>query len=255
MKKKLILIKALKEIAWLKVKVVIVFLLITIIGCKDDTPLPVPKPDPKPIPVKVEAHVYAMPSSVVKYNNPVTTVFWETKNVASATVNNTSIPVNDSIKFEYLTKDTTLNFTFIGKNGEKVEKSMLVDVGEPTKIDIMTDLLCLAPWQAVKRETEKSPGVWEDTGLSEKYMRNIRTFYKDGTYDIYDPLEKTYSIYRSGGKWNFINENTLFYGGKTDSIISLTDKELVLGFYFIVYNYEMKQDVNGPRGRTTYKRI
>ncbi len=201
----------------------------------------------------VEAYVYATPSGVVKYNNPVTSVFWTTKNVATATVNNTSIPVNDSIKFEYLTKDTTLSFIFTGTNGEKIEKSVLLDVSAPTKIDLMVDLIC-GSWNATKRETEVSPGVWKDTGLAENYKSFIRTFYKNGTYDIYDPVKKVYVLAGTGANWHFVNENKLFYGGATTDIVSLNEKELVFGNNFEVWSTELNQVVAGSRYHTTFTR-
>lgn len=251
-------IKSYKVGNWFMI-LISIFLLSMITGCVGEDLVPVtPKPIvPDPIVVKKgEASIYATPSSVVKYNGSAT-IYFVTKNTTDSVLfNGKKISVKDSIPFEFLTKDTTLSFTFTDKNGELMKREKMVEVLAPTKIDLMVDLLCLGSWQATKRETEKSPNVWEDTGLPENYKTIIWTYYLDETDDGYDPVNNVYVNVRSGNKYFFLNDGKQFSrGGKIYDLISLTEKELVLGFYFIVYSNELKKDVDGPRGRTTYNRV
>lgn len=108
-----------------KIFILTVFLLINIIGCKEDI---IPVPPEVTAPVVAEA--YASPS-VILYNGS-TTLFWESKNVTSVTIND--IPVSnttDSKSLKALTKDTIFNLKFIGENKQVVLKSVKITVGLP----------------------------------------------------------------------------------------------------------------------------
>jgi hypothetical protein len=153
-----------------------------------------------------------------------------------------------------LNRDTILNFTFTGKNGEKVKVEKKVEVIPPTKIDLMVDLLCLGPFQPEKREAEVSPSVWSDRGMSDSEKGEIRTFYKDGTYEVYSTVKKEYVIIRSDARWNFLGETELFYGGAKADVVLLDNDKLVLGGYFQIYSTELNKWVNGLYARTIFKR-
>lgn len=94
-------------------------------GCKDEhTPVKeVTIPDP-------ECEAYASPS-VILYNGS-TTLFWDSKNVTSVTIND--IPVSSttgSKSLKALTKDTLFTVKFIGENKQVVFKFVKITVGLP----------------------------------------------------------------------------------------------------------------------------
>ena len=137
--------------------------------------------DAEPIPELVNlvpvAKVWALPESIPYAGT--TTIYWNTSNVASATVNNISIPTNGSCLLEGLVSDTTFTFKFIssGKKTE-IDTVVTVKVAKPTIYDTISSLYWV--FQVSKGLIN---GKWESFYFDED-MRTRKWFlYKDKTYE------------------------------------------------------------------------
>jgi hypothetical protein len=231
----------------------IIFLFTILSGCEEDI-IPVP---PVVIDPVVSGTAYALPPSIVA-GETTTITYTGSKDVISVTINGTTVSATSGSKAYTLTSTTTFTVKFVGPNNKIDEKSFTVNVTEPpvvvpTKLDTMTNLLCLGPFIPFKVEKELDSGVWDEQTMTEIEARIIWTFYKDGKFSHVDPLGIGLSF---RGDWNFSSDLlSLTYGGRTDSIITLDKDKIVLGFWYKKYNPITKEyDINDHRGRITYAR-
>jgi hypothetical protein len=202
---------------------------------------------------QLDIEAYALPA-VVNYSEN-STIHWKAGNdVSEIRINGFNENHRDSVRFTNLALDTSLTITFVPFKGDKIVKKVEIKVIRTAKQDSLINIICLGPFQPVKRETEVSPGVWEDTGLAENYKSSIWTFYKNGRYTFYDTAIKADERIIFNGDWNFVNETTLYSGGGKSDIISLDKEKLVLGNNFEVWSTELNKVVPGLRYRTTYSR-
>lgn len=202
----------------------LLFLLTIIVSCsKGDGPLEI-----KP-PVVVEADAYASAISIPYAG--ATTLFWTSRNVTKVTMNDIQMSLIGSQKIDSLIADTAIRFKFWGVDGSMINKLIVIAVAPkpivviPTKLDSMTNDLCSGLWRVVRIE-QQLRGSWYDMVPDQNTLSERELFTKDGKFQITftnDPSFLAKSL------WSFSQDlKVLNYGGRTDTIVSLSSEKTIL---------------------------
>lgn len=145
-----------------------------------------------------------------------------------------------------LHKSTHFTITATGIDNSTAASDIHVNI--PTKKDTLTALLCAKEWYIYQNWKYINDSLVE-WSLSQLDISSIYKFNPDGTFHL-----KT-QVIDGIGYWHF-NEylNQLFFG-RTDCLISLTESEMILGYYRIGYDYRNEQSLNlsGLSGYTIYR--
>ena len=191
--------------SWLPI-VFIFFLLFTINGCRiEDDLIPIVV-EPKPEPVVVKGNAYALPESISYAGS--TTLYWETNNVASATVNNIAIPINGSKLLEGITSDTTFVFNFTGTNKEVKTDTVKIKVAPPIVVlPTRTDTLCSRYWMLVSSKIFYQ-NSWLTVNLDEDRLTCKLYFHKNLFFEQFNKDGKLVS----NGQWNWIGKDSILIG-------------------------------------------
>lgn len=200
--------------------------------------------EPEPVPGP-SLQAWATPESVAYKGS--STVMLKAENAKVAQIGTAAIidPIGTiSVSYYNLLKDTSIICSVTGYNGQLVYTTVLIKVATPikTKLDTMTNYLCLAPWRTMKVESQEPDGSWIGLGMSDLEARELWSFTQDGNSKVYDPLAPS-GTPPVNHVWHIIEDlKHLFYGGRTDSLEVLTEQKLVLSYRII----------NGPMGRKTF---
>ena len=203
--------------------------LLTIYGCQEDV---VPEVVIPPV-QKSSLEAWASPESVA-YNGSAT-ISWQSKNVTSLFVNGVKVSNMSlgTLSVSGMVRDSIFNFAGTGIDGNAITKSLTIKVGlapAPTKLDTMKSLLGFSPWRMIK-SIWFDGSTWVELGLSDLQLRQLWTFLPNGKYKKHDPSDGKIYVDPNdvGAVWEIKDLKYLCYGlARVDSIISLTEKELVL---------------------------
>ena len=227
-----------------KLFLLLIFFLLTIFGCEKEDVLEFPKP---------VIELFTVSPETVNINSRAV-ITWKFSGKYGE-LNGLRVENNDSTQTAILAQDRTYTLVVYNEVGEKVSESKTVvvyttpeqPIPAPTLKDTMTYLVCLETFKPFKHMAYLYDGRLVDAGFSEAEAKQVWKFTANGR------LEDITS--GNQGNWYFTNNlKSIYHWGVIDSIISLTDKELILGYYETIWDPSINQPVKGPKlgGMITY---